>query len=462
MRRAISLVVFGLMSFASLFAPITNASANSANPVWEGVSSAGVVSGGQTPIVVEKEVLTFDLSALPSDTYNYEENCGSVVAEYTFYNPSEYDITATLDFPFIFSYNADEPKIQTDSEGFVSQMGGYGTTVNGNAVPVKMRYTHAPYKMMNEFSEEDVERVRAAIEKEQFFSDGLPVKRLYFKNPKGQPSLYLLNWRGDGQKSWLVSSGEMTSDIHDDCIDILFYSASVELFVFGECPEEIILKQYGNRNEGDELVDYMGEVAPIQVEEMTFDDYLEQIYSSQDKFSKEQCKSIIISALAVGKEQSFGYAYDYHGQIDKQKTLGWFEYQIEIGSGERLVNTVTAPLFPEIRRNIEPAKYSYTYLLSPAKGWADFSDLEIFIKTPFYLIKSEGFDFERVEGGYKINLDDLPDGELEFTVSSATEWKSRGYVSGCSLSVDGLPVALACAVGFAIILIRKIKNKNEV
>ena len=32
-----------------------------------------------------------------------------------------------------------------------------------------------------------------------------------------------------------------------------------------------------------------------------------------------------------------------------------------------------------------PNLYSYTYLLSPAKTWAQFGELEVVVKTPYYM-----------------------------------------------------------------------------
>ena len=94
-----------LLSALFVFGSGTPALANSAQRYFEGVSPVGtMVTGEQSPIVVEREDLTFDLQEFPLDWYDELEKYlaynGKVTAEYTFYNPTDYDVTATLVFPF--------------------------------------------------------------------------------------------------------------------------------------------------------------------------------------------------------------------------------------------------------------------------------------------------------------------------------------------------------------------------
>lgn len=79
--------------------------ANSAQTYWEGADSAGaVITDENCPIVVEHELLTFDISDFPQNDYGSEEECldysAKVTAQYTFYNPADYTVTAKLVFPF--------------------------------------------------------------------------------------------------------------------------------------------------------------------------------------------------------------------------------------------------------------------------------------------------------------------------------------------------------------------------
>ena len=100
-RTLISLLALLLLA-GVLLVP---ANANSAQSKWEGVDqSGGIIVDGDSPIVVEREVLTFDLQQFPQSYYREVEDflayTGKVTAEYTFYNPSDMTVTAKLLFPF--------------------------------------------------------------------------------------------------------------------------------------------------------------------------------------------------------------------------------------------------------------------------------------------------------------------------------------------------------------------------
>lgn len=84
-----------------------------------------------------------------------------------------------------------------------------------------------------------------------------------------------------------------------------------------------------------------------------------------------------------------------------------------------LVNSVTAPIYPEIDGTYTPFVYTYTYLLSPARKWADFGLLEVVINTPFYLTDSTVSDFTKTENGYTATLNGLPENELVFCLSES-------------------------------------------
>lgn len=57
-----------------------------------------MVSGEDCPIILEKEVLTFDIPSFPMEELNklnYDYSA-SVTGEYTFYNPTDEEITLEL------------------------------------------------------------------------------------------------------------------------------------------------------------------------------------------------------------------------------------------------------------------------------------------------------------------------------------------------------------------------------
>ena len=89
-RKAIS-VIFTVLLLSSVFIQSTHA--NSAQRHWSGTDSTGaLVKDKNCPLVVDKELLTFDVQEFPNNYYNSTEEflayTGKVTAEYTFRNLS--------------------------------------------------------------------------------------------------------------------------------------------------------------------------------------------------------------------------------------------------------------------------------------------------------------------------------------------------------------------------------------
>ena len=95
---------------------------------------------------------------------------------------------------------------------------------------------------------------------------------------------------------------------------------------------------------------------------------------------------------------SYGIIGEYAGDLSST-LMRWYEYEITLEPGQKIVNRVTAPIYPSINTNYEPDVFGYTYLLSPAKTWKSFGELEIVVNTP-YFISNSSILFCLFEGGY--------------------------------------------------------------
>ena len=135
-----------------------------------------------------------------------------------------------------------------------------------------------------------------------------------------------------------------------------------------------------------------------------------------------------------------------------------------------LVNSVTAPIYPEIDGTYTPFVYTYTYLLSPARKWADFGLLEVVINTPFYLTDSTVSDFTKTENGYTATLNGLPENELVFCLSeSESPEKSKsifGFLGDAFFLLfqfcGPIPFfVLLAIIGGVVTLIVASKNKKQ-
>ena len=130
---------------------------------------------------------------------------------------------------------------------------------------------------------------------------------------------------------------------------------------------------------------------------------------------------VALSMLNDAEETSFGsmiYLWNYT-VINSPTFMRWYEYEITLAPGERIVNTVTAPIYPAIDLEYEPDVYEYTYLLSPATTWRQFGELKIVINTPYFVTESTLDSFEKTANGYELTRNGLPDGELIFSLSES-------------------------------------------
>ena len=141
--------------------------------------------------------------------------------------------------------------------------------------------------------------------------------------------------------------------------------------------------------------------------------------------------------------------------------MRWYEYEISIGPGECIVNTVTAPIYPSINSDYEPPIYEYTYLLSPAQTWAEFGTLDIVVNTPYYMTVSglEGFKWNNP--GYELHLDGLPEGELTFTLCAEQEPDAPYYARNCPTEFLLIGVAVLVAIVVVIVYARTAKRKKK-
>ena len=105
MKRLNKILLNVLVLLLFMMSSKTPVFANSAQAHWTGTDSTGsIITEENSPIIVEKELLTFDIQEFPESYYQEKDDflkySGCVTAEYTFYNPADYAVTATLAFPF--------------------------------------------------------------------------------------------------------------------------------------------------------------------------------------------------------------------------------------------------------------------------------------------------------------------------------------------------------------------------
>ena len=424
-RKVITALFTALLLGAVLIQPTY---ANSAQRHWNGTSGTGtLVKDKDCPLAVDKELLTFDVQEFPKNYYNNIEEflayTGKVTAEYTFRNPADYTVTATLVFPFgnlphYGEYIYDPP---TDKYTDASDTEKYGVKVNGEPIDVAVRHTlkgrGTPFSL-----DEDMPKLTDGYISDSFFRPDLPVWVQHYSvegvSAENQAATAAFVLREDPSKTrvlWEEKNGIATLK---DGIRISGWTKTgdtLTVYIFGEPPKDGITWSLYENGACEKKID--GTITLKYSEQMTFRDFVFREYDNISGISESDWFNAQVAFLNDGSK---GWM---HGGIYTEKSsfslMRWYEYTLTLEPGQTLTNTVTAPLYPAIDAGYTPSIYTYTYLLSPAKTWAQFGELKIVVNTPYYMTENNQGGFLRTEKGYELTLPGLPEKELTFTLSES-------------------------------------------
>ena len=459
-------VAIGLSLSAS--APVC---ANSAQRYWTGVDSAGAaVMDGACPVIVENELLTFDIREFPKEYYQSAEDylaySASVTAQYSFYNPADYAVTARLVFPF--GTLPDYAKYEADDTV------KFDVAVNGEPIEKILRHT-LNYRGSGFDFKEDVSRLHDGYVEDDFFSPDMPVTRYTYEISgiaeecrAANAAFDTAGFDGYTKLMLMEQSGGHSQDDGDFRISAWAGNGDiVTLYAIGKPLDpafEWTFYKDGGVEDGEEIE---GKAELISAEELTFG---ELALSARPENSPVLASDWYNAMVENLNRSDFGYGVvncsEYGYGLDISRSLmRWYDYEITLSPGERIVNSVSAPIYPSFDIGWEPAVYSYKYLLSPARTWADFGRLDIVINTPYYLIESSLGEFTATDQGYSFSTAGLPEGELEFTLSSvkAPERSHRGirdYIPiEIIISFSVIVAVLAVVISALTVLVRKKRNK---
>ena len=444
MKKLLSLTLSTLL----VLTPMT-AFANSAQTHFRGISPVGtMVTDEQSPIIVQHEQLTFDLQEFPLEHYaeeaEYLAYSGKVTAEYTFHNPADYDVTAKLAFPFGQAPDYGYAFTAVDAEK-------YDILVDGK--PIESRVRHTLFYRGEEFAlEQDLPRLMEGYMKDIFWNFDTPVTKYTWQisgiDEEFDAARLGFWWDGDPAERKLLLMNQSGGNNSEDKIAVTRWVDNgdlIELYVFGK-PLEEELEWFSENGAEDTPFDY--ELTLLGEESATYADFAFADWEENSTVLRNDWYNAVTQNLK-NCEWDFGIlgSFEYSGNLPVDDLLRWYEYEISIPAGGTVVNTVTAPMYPDMNTRYEPPIYEYTYLLSPAKTWAEFGKLDIVVNTPFYMTESSGdFSFEKTENGYQASCDGLPDGELEFILSESAKPKApnrplNALEAGCIAAVAVAVVA---------------------
>ena len=481
-RKILTAALACVLLFALFALPVFG---NSAEAYWEGVSATGVlITDGECPLVVEHETLTFDIGAFPSNHYSSIEDYlaydASVTAEYIFYNPSDLTVTAKLLFPFgINPYYAEHYDPETGEYVTPDNDSKYGAQVNGADVQTTVRHSYWNGALYKFDPVEEMAKLQDDYRTDAFLTYDLPVYiytyRISVDKETYRSARAATYFEGayDNTRFMFENLGGYHSDENGNAGWASVYTSDAEImvYVFGEDVGELEWKFYENGSLETEIA---GSMTAVSKESTTFGALAMQKYDAASGIAAHDWFNAAVAQLE-GSDKPVGL---YGGVADNwdfsQSLLQWYEYEITLAPGERLTNTVTAPLYPHINGMYEPPVYSYEYFLTPASTWSEFGTLDIYINTPYFMVKERKGEYSiapdewtKTDAGYEIHLDGLPDEDLVFTLSDSEnpKWVVTPYTYlFIALIVVLVLIALAVItvpVVLIVVLIRKAKKRKK-
>ncbi|MBR6609890.1 MAG: hypothetical protein IKK99_06705 [Oscillospiraceae bacterium] len=451
-----------IISLAMFYSFAMTALANSGPRQWNGSSATGIVlTGDNCPLVVEKEVLDFEIADFPKEYYSernkdeLDKYTDRFTACYTFFNPTDYDITATLAFPLgtLPDYLSAMPDFDDNNR--------FNVTLNGTNAKKEIRFTAVDSANSFDFSSE-IPKLTDGYMKDDFYHPDMTVTE-YTLTPQiketvaNHPVEMSFVWDseqypdtkiklGSGFSGYGSSDGGRTLAINGKKP----IGESFTLFAIGQPVET--LPEFSLVSKGVPLEGHV----EITTRQTTLKDYLLEMVQFQDIFQNMSDSDIYNILLTSGiRYASYGSLIDFFWQSNE--IMAWFVYDITVPAGGRVENTVTAPLWPDIIMKTTPYQYEYTYLLSPARQWVEFREIEININTPFYMLNSSLQGMEKTEKGFEYTAGGLPQGEMTFTLCADENPSSE--VNTVYMWFFLIPVLAIAGPVAALIILLKRMNK---
>lgn len=467
-----------LLSTLLVLTPMV-AFANSAQTHFRGITPTDVMVTGaeyplvvhHSPIVVEHETLTFDLQEFPLEHYAEEADYlaygGKVTAEYTFHNPADYDVRAKLAFPFGqtpdygYSFNPD-----TDQRVYAPDAEKYDVLVDGK--PIESTVRHTLFYRGEEFElKDDLPKLIDGYMEDEFWKFDLPVTKYTWKisgiDEEFDAARLGFWWDGDASERKIMLMEQAGGSTAEDKLAVTRWvdnGDEIEVYVFGKPLEEE--PEWFSEN-GSEDTPFVYTLNFLGEETGTYEDYVFSEWEDNSTVLRHDWYNAVTQNLKNCEwEHGILNRLEYAGRFPDDDLLRWYEYEIFIPAGGTITNTVTAPIYPDMNVRYEPPVYTYSYLLSPAKTWAEFGTLDIVVNTPYYMTESSSrFSFEKTETGYQASYDGLPDGELEFTLSADAYPKEINNLSDVVRMASLVCASLAIVFGIAAFRYAEKRKRNS-
>lgn len=410
------------------------ASANSAPIRMYGYPSSTLMSIEEnSPIEVEKELLSFDLSEASSYP-------GKVKASYLMHNMDDDMVTSRMVFPYIGTLG------EFSEENTV-------VTVEGQEIPYTL-YIGNPLEgdTMEERETDaenfDIREAVASLTAEAYrprnFDPEAAGKTYRFRvNPQGDKDSNLslsLKFTMDEQETKVFAFGFNGYSRNGSQVELIGFIGEEALFEVHVQGEDVEIQAEAFTTDGMKTEKSADFTYELSVEDEGFGTYMERFRRSLPLMEELHLQgggldSLLLRALDKDLESMQGVATENeaHAAVFEDRYL-LLVYEVPFLADERKDVEVSYGAQATMDRSATTSPtYTYTYLLSPAAYWKDFRNLQVEVRTSEYAPYLIGSSMEMGQVGdgvYQANLDSLPDGNLTFTLYHKPEITTLDRIQG--------------------------------
>lgn len=417
------------------------ASANSAPIRMYGYpSSAMMTIEESSPIEVEKEDLSFDLS----EESGYR---AKVTASYLMHNTDMGQVTSKMVFPYIgnlAAFSEERTVVSVDGQEIPYTL-YIGETLRGETMDER----EADAESFD--IREAIDSLTAEEYRPRNFDPDAMGKTYRFKvTPNGEKRLNLnlsLKFTVDEQETKVFAYGFNGYGRNANQVELIGWMGEETQFEVHVQGEDVEIQVEAFTTDGVKTEKSVDFTYDLSVEEEGFGEYQDRLQASLPLMDKEKMgssglESLLLRALDEGLESMQGVTTEneaYAAVFEDRYLLLVYEVPFLANSRKTVEVSYSAEATTDRSATTVPT-YTFTYLLSPAAHWKDFRNLQVDVKTSAHAPYMIGSSMEMVKTGdnvYQAKLASLPDEDLTFTLYHKPEITTQDRIEGALQSQFG-------------------------
>ncbi len=440
MIKLTKLIIIGIL----ILTFSTFAFANSAPVYWQAYPSSDVMAvDNNSSIEVTDENLTFDLTG---DNDSPHSIAGKVTAAYEMVNPSNESKSVQMAFPFvesIYDFSSDDIAITADNNKLP-----YDVYI-GDEASGRRGYSNEDKKFEFDFGQIVKSITNDVYQAKNFKKD--EKGRLYSISVKpvdGQRINFAVSFNFDHEKTKIMTKNFNRFERDDEKVRLASWcseSEVLELYVLGnDIDLNISAFTDGELLNETDLCEYEMSKSEVDVKSYLSDyisSYLKEYGTSYDineLISDDKLYNIYAKSLDRCIENNLGICCedDINSKIGSHRIMS-LVYTVEFPANSKKEVSVSYKTSGSMdKKETKEPKYTFDYILNPAKNWSDFKNLNIRIITPDeapYVVESSIQLTGEGNNVYTATLAELPEDDFSFTLYSKEEItfsdKAEGFVN---------------------------------